>query len=98
MASVELYEPILSMRYYQPVWIRLKELPKDQASKVGVSITAPVTLHTRIIKAIGKEKWMDIGYKILLKETDDQEATLIYKREHAKLTFFLKFSVGIKDL
>jgi hypothetical protein len=86
------------MRYYQPIWDRLKNLPKDTAFSVGISITAPTTLHPRIIKAVGKEKWMDIGYKIMLKEQDDQQAILFFKREHARITFFLRFTIGIKDL
>ena len=86
------------MRYYYPIWSKLKALPKEEALNTGISITAPVTLHSRIIKAVGKEKWMDFGYKILLKEQDDQQAILFFKREHAKITFFLRFTIGIKDL
>lgn len=105
LVSVQQYESSLIFpmsyppeRYYYPIWSRLKALPKDTASKVGISITAPSPLHSRIIKAVGKEKWMDLGYKILLKEQDDQCAVLSYKREHAKITFYLTFSIGIKDL
>jgi hypothetical protein len=86
------------VRYYYPIWSKLKALPKEEAFTKGISITAPTPLHSRIIKAVGKEKWMDFGYKILLKEQDDQQAILFFKREHARITFFLRFTIGIKDL
>ncbi len=86
------------MRTYQPIWDKLKSLPLKEAKEKGVSITAPAALHRRIIKAVKKEKWMDMGYKILLKENDDREATLFFTRNGSILTFYLRFSIGIKDL
>lgn len=85
-------------RQYQPIWDKLKSLPKIDAETKGVSITAPPALHRRIIKAVKKEKWLDMGYKILLKENDDREAMLHFKRAGSIITFYLKFSIGIKDL
>lgn len=86
------------MRYYQPIWENLKALSIQDAKEKGVKITAPAALHKRIIKAVKKEKWMDIGYKMMLKEIDDREATLLYTRSGSILTFKLRFSIGIKDL
>ena len=45
------------MRYYEPIWNELK-------SKRTARISTRPALHRRIIKAVTKEKWMDIGYKI----------------------------------
>lgn len=45
------------MRQYQPIWSELKE-------KHAVSITANRRFHSRIVKAVVKEKWMDLAYKI----------------------------------
>lgn len=86
------------MRYYQPIWEKLKSLSVQDAKEKGVQITAPAALHKRIIKAVKKEKWMDYGYRMMLKEIDDREATLSYSRSGAVLTFKLRFSIGIKDL
>ena len=85
-------------RQYQPIWDKLKSLSPELARTKGVSITAPPALHKRIVKAVKKEKWLDMGYKILLKEEQDREATLHFKRSGAILTFTLQFSIGIKDL
>lgn len=67
------------MRQYEPVWNELK------AKKIA-RITAHRALHPRIIKAVIKEKWMDVGYKI---EIEPYYATLSYEIEHAIVTFKL---------
>jgi hypothetical protein len=85
-------------RTYEPIWVRLKEMKETDATHTGVSITAPAALHKRIIKAVIKEKWMDVGYRILLKEQRDKKATLIYKRTNSILTFKLTFTIGIHDV
>ncbi len=81
-------------RYYNPIWEKLKKLPEHEAATVGVSITANRLLHSRIIKAVTKEKWMDIGFKILL---DDKRATMWHTQKHAVLTFYLTYTLGKKD-
>lgn len=45
------------MRKYQPIWIQLK---KSGSCK----LSAHPALHARIRKAVTKEKWMDMAYKI----------------------------------
>lgn len=82
------------IRFYQPIWERLKSMPPREASTIGVSITANRLLHPRIIKAVTKEKWMDIGFKILL---DDKRAVLSHVRKNAVLTFYLTYTLGKED-
>lgn len=45
------------MRQYEAIWLRLK---KDSS----VRIAAPAALHRRIVKAVTKEKDMDVVYKM----------------------------------
>lgn len=82
------------MRQYETIWHRLKNLPANEAEKVGVSVAAPRPLHGRIIKAVTKEKWKDLGYKILL---DDKRAILSHSRQNAIITFYLSFTYGKED-
>jgi hypothetical protein len=67
------------MRKYEPIWRKLK-------SAGQVSITCNRLLHPRIIKAVIKEKWGDIGYKIAI---EPARAKLTYTASHAILTFYL---------
>lgn len=89
------------MRTYEPIWARLKALPiifkNNVPSTEGISITAPVFLHARIIKAVIKEKWQDVGYKITLWETQQRKATLWYKRQTSVITFYLTFTPSVHD-
>ena len=82
------------MRQYETIWEKLKSLPADEAEKVGISVAAARPLHGRIIKAVTKEKWKDLGYKILL---DDKRAILWNRRQNAIITFYLTFSYGKED-
>ena len=82
------------MRQYEEIWSRLKELPAKEAAEVGISVTAPRVIHARIIKAVTKEKWKDLGYKILL---DDKRAVLTHYRKNAIITFYLNFTYGKED-
>lgn len=75
------------MREYEPIWNKLK------ADKV-VSITANRLLHPRIIKAVKKEKWKDIAYKL---EIEPRVATLSHTSKQAVLTFHLSFSLISED-
>lgn len=76
-----------SPRYYSPVWTKLKQ-------NKTVSITAPRLLHKRIVKAVTKEKWMDVGYKL---EIEPRVATLSHSRNNSILTFYLTFSLVAED-
>jgi hypothetical protein len=67
------------MRYYEPIWNILK-------SKKTHRVAAHPALHARIIKAVIKEKWMDIGYKI---EIQPYVAYLTHSRSNSILTFTL---------
>lgn len=75
------------MREYEPIWNKLKQ------DKV-VSITANSRLHPRIIKAVKKEKWMDLGYKLTI---EPKVATLSHVSKDSILTFKLKHSLTAAD-
>lgn len=49
------------MRKYQPIWERIK-------SDGIASIIAPIESHARIIQAVRKEKWRDVGWRLLASE------------------------------
>jgi hypothetical protein len=74
-------------RKYYPIWERLKK-------EKQVSIAVPRPLHARVIKAVIKEKWMDVGYKI---QIQPKKATLSYVRKASTITFFLSHSISIDD-
>ena len=74
-------------RFYFPIWEKLKK-------EKQVSITANRSLHARIIKAVKKEKWMDVGYKL---EIEPRVATLSHSRKHSVLTFFLSHTFIEED-
>jgi hypothetical protein len=67
------------MRKYEPIWHQLK-------SHGIVSITANRLSHPRIIKAVIKEKYGDVGYKVSI---EPARAKLTYTCNHAILTFYL---------
>jgi hypothetical protein len=75
------------MRDYQPIWLKLKALPRDKAETEGVSVIANRNLHPRILKAVVKEKWMDMAYKLA---NEKYNAILSHSTEHSKITFFLR--------
>lgn len=83
------------MRHYESIWSQLKNLPAKQAETVGVSVTASRPLHPRIIKAVIKEKYQDLGYKILL---GDRRSVLAHIRQNSIITFYLTTSKGIEDI
>jgi hypothetical protein len=76
------------VRYYQSLWEKLKQ------DKV-VSVTANRLLHPRIIKAVTKEKWMDIGYKL---QIEPRRALLSHSRTHSILTFKLELKLDVITL
>lgn len=67
------------MRLYQPIWEKLKR--EGQAS-----ITANRVLHPRILKAVIKEKWLDLGYKM---EIAPYHCIVTHSRSNSVLTFYL---------
>lgn len=74
-------------RQYYPIWKKLKALPAKLAESQGVSITAPRVLHKRILKAVIKEKWLDLGYKIAI---EPKHAIMTHTRSGGILTFYLR--------
>ena len=71
------------MRYYQGIWEKLK---KDKV----VRITANRHHHPRIIKAVTKEKWLDVGFKI---EIEPRRPWMTHTSDHAILTFHLELKL-----
>jgi len=85
------------MRTYETIWTQLKSLPKPQAKSIGISITARRHLHPRIVKAVKKEKWMDMGFKLLLSESC-QCSVISHTSKYSVLTFYLHYSPSLEDL
>lgn len=77
----------LGPRQYQPIWTKLKALPAKEAALQGVSVTAPRALHKRIVKAVVKEKWLDLGFKM---EIEPKHAIMYHSRSGGILTFTLR--------
>jgi hypothetical protein len=73
---------------YNPIWNQLKRDKK-------VSITANRALHPRILKAVKKRKWLDIGYKLSI---EPRTALLSHARNGSILTFFLTLSITAEDI
>lgn len=78
----------MGLSVYDPIWNQLK---KDKA----VSLTANRLLHARIIKAVIKRKWLDLGYKL---EIEPRIATLTHSRKGSILTFYLTHSLTQEDI
>ena len=77
---------------YDAIWNSLKaskEVPKQ------VSIAANRALHPRILKAVKKRKWLDIGYKI---QIEPKTSILTHSRDGSKLTFFLTYHLNHTQL
>jgi len=79
-------------RQYEEIWHKLKNLPRDEAEKKGVSIVANKAHHRRIAKAVRKEKWMDLVFKL---EIEPAHAILYHTRSGSILTFILVRYSGI---
>jgi hypothetical protein len=81
------------MRQYEPIWEQLKKLlkahPNDRAK--GVSIIANRAHHPRIVKAVIKEKWSDVGFKAV---NHPRIARLSYAQNQSKITFFLELTAN----
>ena len=77
-------------RKYSSIWKALK-------SSGACAIAAPVPLHARIIKAVIKEKYMDLGFKMKA-----SEARKYYKIEHeisgSRISFKMTAYSILKDL
>lgn len=82
------------MRQYQKAWLTLRK-------KGVLQIVAHPKHHARIKKAISKEKWMDLGFRMELQEAE-KTATVISKsgskENPALLTLTLTYSIGVDDV
>jgi len=67
------------MRLYQPIWEQLKKTGQ-------VSVTANRLLHPRILKAVVKEKWLDVGHRM---DILPYHSILTHSAKGAVLTFTL---------
>ncbi len=76
--------PKHKQRLYQPVWEKLKADKK-------VSLSVPESLQPRVIKAIQKEKYNDVGYKFLLSE-NNESAELEFHTHGARVQVILKIT------
>ena len=77
---------------YDAIWNALKastNVPKQ------VSIAANRALHSRILKAVKKRKWLDIGYKI---QIEPKTAILTHISSGSKLTFILTYHLNHTQL
>lgn len=79
------------MREYEPLWIKIKN------TKIGnsVKIVAMKTLHKRIMKAVAKEKYMDLGFKIM---RDKRTYILHAVSEGNNIVFRMEETIRAKDL
>ena len=78
------------MRFYEPIWIKLKAEHKAK-------LAAPKELHRRIVKAVMKERTSDLAFRLHL--SDEQKKCWIqYSSDGNLLKFELKFSIGLSDL
>jgi len=77
------------LRQYQTIWEKIKQNGR-------CSVSAPKISHPRIVKAVTKEKYMDVVFKYSLGE-NCQKATLSHTSQGSKLTFFLSKSIGLSD-
>jgi hypothetical protein len=80
----------MSVRKYEPIWNALK---KDGV----VSVSVPRPLHPRLIKAVIKEKYNDLGYKLLLGEKA-KKAKISYISKGSVIKFQLHHSIGTDDI
>jgi len=69
------------MRTYEPAWLELKKKGK-------VRLAVPRALHARVLKAVIKEKDMDVGYKLEMLESKIK-MRITHKRENSVLTLTL---------
>jgi hypothetical protein len=93
-------DPIFLPRKYQTIWIQLKKpyynriIPAN-IREAGISVSAHRAFHKRIIKAVMKEKWLDVGFKIWM---EPRRAELRYTRSASIITFYLHLYPAITAL
>ena len=76
------------MRQYTPIWNQIK-------TESHCEISAHRVYHRRIIKAVTKEKDMDLGYKLELSERSPPQYALLKSSRSGSI---IKFSITIKPI
>lgn len=79
---------MVSDSQYDPIWSKLKQ-------NGTVSITAHRAFHPRILKAVKKRKWLDLGYKY---EISPRYAVLSHTSRYAILTFYLELRTDLSTI
>jgi len=75
---------IRPLRQYEPIWIALKD-------RGYCRISAPVPLHPRIKKAVIKEKYNDVAWKLTLSDEQHKSAALTFEFKGPEIIFRLKY-------
>jgi len=78
------------MRKYQLIWEAVK-------ANQSASILAEPDLHKRIIKAVTKEKLLDLGWKLVTAEKKERYK-LMHKVDRTKITFYLDANQYLKPI
>lgn len=77
-------------RKYETAWKTLKE-------KQIVRIAAHPAVHARILKAVIKEKDMDVVYKLQCAD-DCKRAIINHRHNGGELVITMKHTIGLSDL
>ena len=94
LSTTEVYlSNLLLMRQYQPIWEQIKKART-------ATLIAPIVAHKKIIKAVCKEKYQDMGWKLLCAEKEvrfelDIVVELHANNEVGSVTFTLVDVSGI---
>lgn len=80
----------ITTRKYQPIW---EELKLTNTCKIVVH----KSLHKRIIKAVIKEKYNDIKFKLFLADKG-KKAILTHSKVYSVIEFYLSISIGEGDI
>jgi hypothetical protein len=85
------------MRQYEPIWIKLKQsIKKPEAERAkGVTIVVDTHFHARVIKAVTKEKYGDMAFKIRM---EPRATMLVVKQEDNIINFSLKIIDSAESL
>lgn len=76
------------MSMYDPIWDTLK-------ANLTASVVVNRHHHARIIKAVKKRKWLDLGFKLRI---EPQIATLSHVRSGNTITFYLHLHQDLNRL
>ena len=80
------YDPKV-MRTYQQAWETLK-------AQERITLSSPKIYHSRIIKAIQKEKHLDLGFKMLCDECSHYAIVYTVESVENKLSLVLRYFKG----